>query len=332
MAYAQDTIVDANAANVLAGVLDGLFIDAGFTVVETLTPGASTWFTKVYKSAGTDNQCGYDWYAVLMWNSVGTEQQVQLIAGAAYNAGTHVLSQIPGQFVATRFAEETTGAFIGAYNVNVQTDLSFQINTHSQNIQKPWFCAVVPSSAFGYWASITLDHFALFTTIQTNSYGFAATLDLDAGWPAEPFAVNESPLVGAAGGGTTYPNIFAADGMSAAMVCPPGATSFVPTTIRTAPIGSKLPILAGNFLPAYAWKPAYYLQSVAADVGSGTPPWDSPTFGDGVLIGTIIDFYFVYGGNIGDTVEIDSATYVLSGMINAQEGPLVNPYVAVLVE
>src|SRR5690606_24551100 len=78
----------------------------------------------------------------------------------------------------------------------------------------------------------------------------------------------------------------------------------------TDPIGAMLPALSNDYLPAYAWRPDFYLETL---VGAGAG-WTTPTgLGDGLLIGSAIDFYMVAGGSIGDTVTIESATYVLSG-------------------
>jgi hypothetical protein len=329
MSYAQDTIVSANAADAFAGVLDGLLLDAGWTVVEALSPGASTWRTKVYKSDGGDNTAGYDWYLAVKWNTLGTEQQVEVIAGAAYDTGTHSLGQVVSStMVPNNGVESSTGAYMGPVNVNTQTNTTFTTTNHGQVIQKPWFASIVPSSAFGYWMSVTLDHVAIYTTIP--GWFHAATLAVDPAWAAQPFDTSVNPIIGAAGNGIAPPNNYFGDGISANMIVN-GVAGFQPIAFRTHPIGSKLPIISGNYLPSYAWRAAYYLKAATGSAGTGTPPWDSPTFGDGFHIGDIIDFYYVYGGSIGDTVEIDGATYVLSGQVPTSDGD--NPtYIAVLVE
>jgi hypothetical protein len=114
------------------------------------------------------------------------------------------------------------------------------------------------------------------------------------------------------------------------------STNFVNPGARVArPVGTLLPVLDGSYLPAYAWRQAVY-QWIVTGAGSGPPVWDSPQFGDGFHIGDGIDYYMVYGGSLGDTVEIESATYVLSGLINSQgltgQGPTSPIYVAVPVE
>lgn len=332
MAYAQDTINDVNAANVLALVLDGLLIDAGWTVVETLTPaGTNTPNTKVYLSDSAINQCGYDWYVALMWKGVGTEAQVEVIAGGAYDIGTHRISQMPNGLSPRNvpgfngWSEAVTGDNWGYKDVNVATGVgTTATSTHSgaTSQTKPWFATVVPSSAFAYWASITLDHVSIYTTIlpaNGSPWMFAATLDVDVDWAALGFPVAVNPVIG-------YTSVGA--GISAAVI---GTGSTIadyrrPLARYARDVGSPLPILSGTFLPAYAWRDTWYLDTLEG-AGSG---FDGPVFGDGFHIGDGIDFYRVYGGSLGDTVEIAAATYVLSGLITAS-GSL-GVYIACLVE
>jgi hypothetical protein len=349
MAYAQDTIISANAASVFAGVLNGLLTTAGWTVVETLTPsGTNSPNTKVYKSAAADNECGYDWYLALMWKGTGTEAQVQIIVGGAYNAGTHNISQIPAglspvqQAGGVKYAEAVTGDMWGAYNVNVATDTvttTVPPRSSTTNQNKPWFAVIVPSSAFGYWASVTLDHFSVFTTVPGSF--FAGTLDLDADWVGLTGFGNGqclNPIVAFVQNSTPNTNEFS--GISALVKgstgTPTAANQLTPAGRFAKFVGAKLPALTGNYLPAYAWRLAAYLQTLSAGSASsgGTPSYDNAGVGDGLHIGDGIDYYMVYGGSIGDTVEIEGGTYVLSGQMTGNTSPDTQTaiYVAVLVE
>lgn len=328
MAYAQNTIIDANAANIFAGVLNGLMIDAGWTVVETLTP-STTFRTVVYKSAGTGNAAGYDWYIALMYNTVGTEQQVQIIAGNAYNSGTHILSGIGGSAAsqnptAGNAYNETSGAHMPGYGVNVATDTLTSWSAHGNSMIKPWFAVIVPSSAFGYWMSVTLDHVGVYTTIP--GIFFASTLAMDPAYTALSFVMT-NPIVSAASGagiGNAGPSgAIHGQGLSEF-----ASNNITDTTRPSAKVGAPLPILAGNYLPAYAWRGAWYLTAGAGGATTSAPAWDNPAFGDGLHIGDAIDYYQVNGGNLGDTVDILGSTYVLSGNL-ASIGTL---FFAMLVE
>lgn len=319
MAYAQDTITSANAPNALATVLDGLLLAAGWDVVETITPaGTFSPNTKVYQSDAADNQCGYDWFLVIMWKGTGTEAQMEIMAGGAYDVGTHVLSQIAGSMDGTGtgsgsnspYAEAVTGAHMQSRAVNVATNLTTTFTSHGASNNKPWFATVVPSSAFAYWASVTLDHVSLFTTIvdpsaSGNPFFFAASLDVDPDYSALGF-VATNPIIQYA----------KAAGLSASVIGT-GATDTDhrdPRTIYADNVGAVLPTLTTDYIPAYAWRDAIYLRGV--DAAGGTPAWPTNlAFGNGWHIGDGIDYYRVFGGSIGDTVEIDSATYVISGPI-----------------
>lgn len=333
MSYGQDTITSANASNVFALALDALMIAAGWTVVETLTP-STTYQTKVYKSAGTLNAAGYDWYTALMWNTVGTEQQVQIISGAAYNATTHVLSQIPmsywsinGTSIGNNYGLEVTGDLWGGYNVNVPTNLATQASSDRPGSvlrDKNWFSTITPSSAFAYWMSVTLDHVSVYTTISSTNpqYFFASTLDVDPTWSSRPFPVATNPII-------CYSKV---SGISASMISPSGTQHINPSNASALNVGTALPTLAGTYLPTYAWRDVWYLKSVASSYApGGDPTWDNPQLGDGMTIGKGIDWYRVYGGSLGDTVEISGATYVLSGRMVGNTDPL-GVFVAVLVE
>ncbi|MGB5084578.1 MAG: hypothetical protein WBO09_08195 [Methylocystis silviterrae] len=353
MGYSQDTIISVNAANVFAGILDGLLIAEGWTLVEELLPtGTNTPTTRVYKSAGLTNQCGYDWYLALMYKQVGTEAQVRILGGGAYDSGTHIMTQIPAGLQpvtpssgATQYADPVTGDLWGGYNVNIATNTAIQvISLRSGSIAQSWpfFSVIVPSSAFGYWMSVTLDHVAVFTTIP-GSY-VVGTLDVDPAWTAlvpgdfgNGVAVN--PVVAYVQ--NAAPNSTQYQGISATAIGVPGTqgntNQLAPRASRATPIGSPLPILDGSYLPAYAWRDAWYLVSLNFSnnrSAGGTPAFDHPVMGQGIHIGNSIDWYMVYGGAIGDTVVIAGATYVLSGLLtgSTSDDTPTAAYIAVLVE
>lgn len=352
MAYAQDTIISANAANELALVIDGLLMDAGWTVVETLNPaGTNTPINRIYKSAAGDNQCGYDWYFAMMWKTTGTESWLQMLSGGAYDAGTHIMTQIPvslSHSPTNTYADFATGDQWGGFNVNVATAASGNvtpIGTSRGSAQaRLWFATTIPSSAFGFWASVTLDHVALFSTIAgvNGPWNYlTGTLDVDPEW----VALNSSPVLGNGVAVNPVMQMFGV-GSSASIGAPTSRTGLsvaikgsnnttrIGATERIADnVGAILPVLSGPWLPAYAWRSAYYLASASSSSDStGTDPtWDFPSFGDGFHIGDAIDWWQVRGGAIGDTVVIDGATYVLSGTFAASGAPSAVT-VAVLVE
>lgn len=351
MAYAQDTIISPNAANALATIIDGLLTTAGWTTVETLNPaGTNTPINRVYKSSGASNQCGYDWYFVMMWKTTGTESWMQMLSGGAYDVGTHTLTQIPVSLTHSSnftYADSATGDQWGGFNVNVATAASGNvtpIGTNRGSSQaRSWFATTIPSSAFGYWASVTLDHVALFTTIASANgpYNYiTSSLDLDASW----IALNSAPILGNGvavnpvmqmyGAGTSGASGAPTNrtGLSVSMLGSNNTTRIGANQRIADNVGAILPVITGPWLPAYAWRSAHYLASASTtgDVTGTDPTWDFPAFGDGFHIGDGIDWWQVRGGGIGDTVVIDGATYVLSGAFSAG---VTNPVtIAVLVE
>lgn len=356
MAYAQDTIISANAANVFANVLTGLLVEAGWTLVETLSPsGTFTPTTKVYKSAAADNQCGYDWYLAIMYKQTGTEAQVRILGGGAYDTGTKIMSQIPADTVpisvssGRQYSEPVTGDLWGGYNVNVATNTSATVTSSRSGASAqnwPFFSIVVPSSAFGYWMSVTLDHVAIFTTIP-GSY-VVGTLDVDPDYAALNSAgfgngVAVNPLVAYVQNSNPSTTQFTGISALAKGVAgtPSNTNQLSPRARRAGPYGSLLPAITGPYLPAYAWRDAWYLASIdyQGKSSGGSPAFEDTALGGGIHIGDSIDWYMVYGGSIGDTVEIGGATYVLSGQITGSVQPdnsndFIYPgaYVAVLVE
>ena len=357
MAYAQDTIISANAANALATVIDGLLTTAGWTVVETLNPaGSNTPINKVYKSSGGSNAAGYDWYLAMMWKTTGTESWLQLIPGGAYDAGTHIITQIPyglQHSPINTYADYATGDQWGGFNVNVATVSSGNVTpigtSRTGATTRPWFATIIPSSAFGYWCSVTLDHVALFTTISSPNGPFnflASTLDVDAEWAA----LNSPPVFG--NGVAVNPVVaFYGEGTSGATGAPSKGQGISVSILGSnntqrigadqrfaGQVGAILPTLTSPWLPAYAWRTAAYqtFADTQSDATGTDPTWDFPRFGDGFHIGDAIDFWQVRGGSIGDTVVIDGGTYVLSGAFNSGGGasPITGDPVtfAVLVE
>lgn len=341
MAYAQDTILNVNAANSLAGELDTLLLAAGWSVVESITPSGTN-RVKVYKSNGTANAAGYDWFITIIWDSIGTEDRLEVIPGAAYDTGTKRMSQIPYLITGNTsngYAEPVTGDQLGPVAINYAATTSDKFNTvgRVQNVVKPWFATIVPSSAFGYWASITLDHFALYTTIATVngvSSAMYSTLDVDTNWSALNSAsfgngVAVNPIVLTTGIGTgSGPSSY--QGISTSMLGSTSGGRIANVHRQANNIGTPLPALTGNWLPASAWRPSYYLVNSLAGAGVTVPTWDEPRYGDGFHIGSGIDYYQVYGGSLGDTVTIAGATYVLSGPMKVINGDPIS--YAVLVE
>lgn len=317
MTYSQNTIIDVNAANVLAGIMDGLLTNAGWQTVETIVPAGTTpdgiYRNRIYKSPGSSNACGYDWYVAMLWNTVGTEQRFQLIPFGAYDTtgGNKRARQIAAFATATGGNgnpgyNETDGAQSGYIDLTQPTTTDSSYYSHGVNYQQQWFNAIVPSSAFGYWASVTKDHVALFTTIGTGgntANAFMGSLNRDATYTPGLSFVAPNPIV----------NIGNSDWGISALVLGQGTSysTYRRSTMKPAKgVGAPLPILDGAYLDAYAFRPAFYLTAVSG--AGGTPPWDNPAFGDGFHIGDVIDAYQVFGGSLGDTVTILGQTYVLA--------------------
>lgn len=317
MAYSQDTILNANAANVLATEIKGLLVAAGWVLVEELTP-SGTYRSAVYRSDGTANECGYDWYVAVLWNTVGTEQQLEVMAGTNYDTGTKIMSGIPTHAsgepgtAGNPYAAPVTGHHAGGFSVNRATVASGSLSSNRPNSSstsvRGWYARLIPSSAFGYWCSVTLDHFTLFTTIAGNDAYHVSTLLMDSEWVALPYTADTALVA--------WNNSANRFGCSASIIGSGTSTSLKrnPRVVPSGIWGSQLPQTDGDIEVAYAWRPEVYLQSVE-NVG-GTPTG----FEDGLRIGAAIDYYVTYGGAVGDTVLIGGATYVLTSPVTINLG------------
>lgn len=340
MAYAQNTITDPNASNVFATEVETLLAAAGWTRVESLVP-SGTFKANVWKSSGASNLCGYDWYLSIQWNTVGTTECTVIIAGTAYDLPSHTISGIPAWLYPSGggvnasppgWNEPVTGNGWPGVMINAAPTADTSANGHpnSYGNNAPWLQNVVPSAAFAYWISITKDHVSIFTTTPGLFY-HASSLAIDAGWPAAWPNVYGHPIIAVSNGGSPNRGKGGA-GISATVIgqgSSQGNNRYGDANL-TPNIGTPLPSLNGNYLPAYAWKDAAYLNGYYG--AGGAPLYDSPQFGEPIKIGDAIDWYRVYGGSIGDTITIGGATYVLSGPLSQYVSPADASYIAVLVE
>jgi hypothetical protein len=344
MAYAQDTITSANAANDFVNVLDGLLLSAGWTIVETLTPSGN-FRNRVYLSSGASNLCGYDWYLLVSWTTIGTENFVQVIGAEEYNAGTHIATGLcgapfgdtPTSGSGYKSSQPTTG-FLSTTTRNMST---FTVSTtpttissnegsssSQNNTTTPGFQTLLPSSAFAYWASVTLDHVALWTTVATNfESAVVASVVLDAGYEGNPL-FNDKMLVCWSSGSSTNGGNFQASSHFIGVAL--GTTTYLAAAVTFSGVyGAKLPALTDTYLDAFAWMPYIYLSYMTQ--GSANPTPGTQIAGQ-IVVGRVADFLMVWGGSMGDTVEVDAATYVLTGpMLNAW-GSTLRPTLALLVE
>lgn len=352
MAYAQNTITSANAADDFVGVLNGLLIEAGWVEVETLTPSVSTNRNRIYRSPGTTNLCGYDWFLAVSWSTLGTENFVRVIAAEQYNETTNILSGICGAtFSETPTSGGGSGAGSGyrsALNTSghlVSTTLNLgTLNTNTSPLtivcvsgasssstsqSVPGFQTLIPSSAFGYWMSVTLDHVALWTTVATNRQSAVmSSLVLDADFEAEAI-FNHTPLVGWGEG--NVPGGSYLQGSSHFLVsAAPTNTVYTAAAITFSGVyGAKLPALSDTYLDAYAWQPYIYLSYMGQGPVNPTP---GTQIAGQIVVGRAPDFLMVWGGSVGDTVEVDSAVYVLTGPMLSSWSTDLRPTIAVLVE
>lgn len=337
MAYAQATLTNANSANTFVGVLDGLLTTAGWSTVETLTP-SGTLRNRVYKSSGLTNQCGYDWYLVVRWDTVGSEKMVEVWAAEAYNDTTHVVSGMTcammganGDLNTFRSTQPTTGYFTDA-TINLNTVGVTPAKTYvvtykgAKNITEqaaPGFQTLTPSSAFAYWMSVTLDHVALFTTVVGGQNAVIATLDLEADYTSDT-NFSHTPIISWDDANFT---------LSSGLL---GIDMINNSTYRSVhasysgTFGAKLPALTDTYYDAYACKPEIYFDMIFGQ--GGTPSFEATALVGGVVAGAVIDFYVVYGGAIGDTVTIAGATYVLTGRMDSKQPNQNQPTFALLVE
>lgn len=349
MAYAQDTITSANAANDLATVLDGLFVAAGWETVETLTPSGN-FRNRVYRSPGTTNLCGYDWYVALMWTTIGTENFVRVIPFENYDTGTKIASGFPVVFAQTPTSGSSPGGYksaranglLSSTTLNlgtVPTGLTmFTVSSNYGNSSDPYnaagpgFQTLIPSSAFGYWASITLDHFAIWTTVAANRQSAVfSTVVLDPYYESLGL-FSDSPLVGwTEGTGTGTSGYFQLSSHLAVGINPTTTEYVAIGATFSNNYGAKLPALSDTYLDAFSWQPLIYLSYMTQGTGPANPT-PATALGGQLVVGQVPDVLMVYGGSIGDTVTVNGATYVLTGPLCTNFEARMQPTLALLVE
>lgn len=335
MGYSQNTITSANAANDFVTILDGLLTAEGWETVETLTP-SGLFRNRVYKSSGASNLCGYDWYIAVCWTVTGTENYVRVIAFEKYDIATHVASGLSGTQVppfnsspATRVARSagiytitTLALNTLAVTPSATTALANDTGTSLATSNIMGFQTLIPSSAFGYWASVTLDHVALWTTVTTNSNNAVmSSLIIDDDYAANSL-YSHTPVVTIS---TTSCSL------SSGMIgTTPTSTVYLANhwTI-SGNLGAKLPALSDTYFPAYAWKPYFYLDYLAQGSANPTP---LTAINDRVTIGQVPDYLSVWGGSVGDTITVSGATYVLTGPLLGSAAAVTSPTLALLVE
>lgn len=348
MAYAQDTITSANAANDFATIVKGLLVEAGWTLVEENTPSGN-FRNAIYKSDGLLNECGYDWYVAVMYTTLGTENFVRVLPFENYDSVSNIASGFPvafdvdptgggspggyssarlnGLLSSTTLNMATTPVGLTAFTVTKHTGSSSQ----SYNNAGPGFQTLIPSSAFGYWASVTLDHVALWTTIAANvQSAVMSTIILDPDYVAAGL-FSDSPIVCWTGHavGSNLTGYFQCSSHLAVGI-DPTTTAYVALGMTFSNVyGSKLPALSDTYLDAFAWQPYIYISYM---IQGSTNPTPTTALRGQIVVGRVPDFLMVWGGAIGDTVEVELATYVLTGPMLTQFPTDGRPTLALLVE
>lgn len=349
MAYAQDTITSANAANDLATVLDGLFVAAGWETVETLTPSGN-FRNRIYRSPGTTNLCGYDWYVAMMWTTIGTENYVRVIPFENYDGVTKIASGFPVVFSETPDSGSTPGGYksaranglLSSSTLNLSTvptgltvytvSSNYGSSSNQYNNAGPGFQTLIPSSAFGYWASITLDHVAIWTTVAANRQSAVfSSIILDPYYEGLGL-FSDSPIVGWTEGTGTGTSGYFQLSSHLAVGINPTTTEYVAIGATFSNVyGAKLPALSDTYLDAFAWQPLIYLSYMTQGSGAANPTPTTALLGQ-IVVGQVPDFLMVWGGSIGDTVEVELATYVLTGAMCSNFSTDHRPTLALLVE
>lgn len=260
---------------------------------------------------------------------------MEVTAGEFYNTGTHVLTgQLTGSFGPTgggsTIASSNTDGTIetsGGRNASTfKTSTTRGSITYDQTTvpvtTAAVFSTLIPSSAFGYWMSTTLDHVAIFTTVSGNSNnGVVSTLVLDSAYAASSL-FDHAPLVGwDQNDGFLMSSHFKGVARS--------STTYVSAHAKASGVyGSKLPALADTYLGAFAWAPHVYLDYLTQGSANPTP---NTQIDGGIHVGYVPDILMAWGGSMGDTITVSGVTYVLTGPLTSFAANL-QPTLAVLVE
>lgn len=318
MTYRQNTISTANPNAAFEAVIDEAFLDAGWLMVEESNYTAGDWF-RVYRSPGTTNKAGYDWYTAIRWRAVGSESQFQVISGEGYDA---VNKRIEAPATAANYSTSGSASNQGAMadgvtwgavslDAPVLTNAynSFQSPSPSANVSAG-LSVLLPSSPFAYWLQVSKDTVALALLIGSTPYVYVrSSLKYTTGLSTGPLANLNPSEHGVAI--LDYANTGTSGGSSSArisstVVRPDGWDGHRPRVTTLAGRGPALPSLSAS-INAAAVRPTVEL-SVLDKVGSSGVNID---IGESIRLGEAFEGYFVYGGSIGDTVEIDAETYVI---------------------
>jgi len=162
MAYVKNQAISGtNPGNSLMSAIHPLLISEGWIQIKETTP-SGTYRVRTYKSPGSTNQCGYDWYLVFRWNTVGFDDYFNVFAGENFDYDSDTLIRATvGNNATTSHDASSDGALWGDISVNWYPTEVITSNltgggtvNHTISIKTPFTMNIN--------ISVTPDHFVMF--------------------------------------------------------------------------------------------------------------------------------------------------------------------------
>lgn len=164
MTYISGTITNANSGATLYAALEPVLAGAGFTLEDTVV--ISTRTHKVWKSPAASNFRNQDWYLDITYPTAGTGMFF-MRPFEFFDAATDLAYRGPYAY-GSRTSDATYYAPFGGTGYGLETSWVPNPASSSTGASGHTGTSVLPSTAFGYWCSITSDRVILMTSVDPS--------------------------------------------------------------------------------------------------------------------------------------------------------------------
>lgn len=320
MTFSQGTIESTNPAYQTALTVTELLNNAGWQVVDQGSLAELDY--RVFKSAGSLSENGYDWHVTLMWTPTGAGT-FRLLYSEGYDATNKKLiapapsgaaMSFPNAIGITPVKED--GTSFGDWSLETGT-YDTPVPRTSASIP-PGYSKTVPTTPFAYWARAsrnTVVFSTLINDVPETAVGFTIKYQAD---------IKTGPL----GDLPTARAVFRLDAnaysiqsdspknlaIQASSVAkrPAGFAGHTANVSWYEPRGVQLPTTTGA-LNAQAVRPSYTITSLI-----NTTETEILKIGQPQYIGASGEDFIVWGGAVGDGIEIDGVQHILLPLRRSQ--------------